>query len=235
MSCHLHKSVVVYSACFPPIRYGEASVKRERSGPPTRSERRPISSHFRCRVVPPLPSMVSVPFTVGVPPASFDGGLNLTALLSAVGRCSAGPLLYCSPAIARSPQCSVLRERGSRRVAPGVRAIPLRCSRVFGLSAPGSELSRARVRRLPPSWFLDVVGARPCSPPQPLFFSRRSLLRIYRAGVRSPGPILPIIFGVWKCCYFGRAPFTAPDRRAKRAASSAAGHAPQGRRSCPKK
>ncbi|KAJ1216108.1 hypothetical protein NDU88_003714 [Pleurodeles waltl] len=137
-----------------------------------------------------------------------------------------GPLLYCSPAIVRSPQGSILRERGSRRVAPGVWAIPPRFSRVFGLSAPGSELSQARVQRLPPSWFLDVIGARPRSPPQPLFFSRRSLLCIYRAGLRSSGPDLPIIFGDWKCYYFGRAPFTAPEHCAKPAASSAAGHAP---------
>ncbi|KAJ1145478.1 hypothetical protein NDU88_011764 [Pleurodeles waltl] len=123
-------------------------------------------------------------------------------------------------------KCPVLQERGSRRVAQGVRAISPRFSRVFGLSALGSELSRARVQRLPPSRFFNVVVARPRSPPQPLFFSRRSLLRIYRSGFRSPGPILPIIYGVWKCYYFGRALFTAPERRAKRAASLAAGHAP---------
>ncbi|KAJ1193264.1 hypothetical protein NDU88_002565 [Pleurodeles waltl] len=66
----------------------------------------------------------------------------------------AGPLLYCSPAIA----CPVQRERGSRRDAPGVRAIPPCFSQVFGLSAPGFELSRARVQRLPPSWFSMSSG-----------------------------------------------------------------------------
>ncbi|KAJ1126384.1 hypothetical protein NDU88_004792 [Pleurodeles waltl] len=142
-----------------------------------------------------------------------------------------GPMLRRAAAILLAcyrvlTKCPVLWERGSRRDAPGVRAIPPCFSQVFGLSAPVFELSRATVQRLPPSWFLDVVGARPCSPPQPLFFSRQSLLRVYRAGLRSLGPILPIIFGVWKCYYFGRAPFTAPERRAKRAASSAAGHAP---------
>ncbi|KAJ1162126.1 hypothetical protein NDU88_002603 [Pleurodeles waltl] len=141
-----------------------------------------------------------------------------------------GPMLRRAAAILLAynrvlTKCPVLREWGSRWVAPGVRAISPRFSWVFGLSALGSELSRARVQRLPPSWFFDVVGARPRSPPQPLFFSRRSLLRIYRSGLRSPGPILPIIFGVWKCYYFGRAPFTAPERLAKRAASLAAGHA----------
>ncbi|KAJ1163770.1 hypothetical protein NDU88_004223 [Pleurodeles waltl] len=35
-----------------------------------------------------------------------------------------------------------------------------RFSQVFGVSAPGSELSRARDQRLPPSWFLEVVGGR---------------------------------------------------------------------------
>ncbi|KAJ1085949.1 hypothetical protein NDU88_006073 [Pleurodeles waltl] len=107
---------------------------------------------------------------------------------------------------------------GSRRVALGVRAISPHFSQVFGLSAPGSELSRAGAQRLPPSWFLEVFGARRRIPPQPLFLSR--------TGLRSPGPILPIIFGVWKCYYFSRAPFAAPERRAKRAASSATGHAP---------
>ncbi|KAJ1161531.1 hypothetical protein NDU88_002015 [Pleurodeles waltl] len=116
---------------------------------------------------------------------------------------------------------------GSRWVAPGVRVTSPRFSQVFGLSAPGSELSRARAKRLPPSWFLEVVGVRCRSPPQLLFFSRQRLHRIYRAGLRPPGPILPIIFGVWKCYYFGWAPFTAPERRAKRGASSAAGYSPK--------
>ncbi|KAJ1166751.1 hypothetical protein NDU88_007148 [Pleurodeles waltl] len=124
-------------------------------------------------------------------------------------RRAAAILLACYRVLTK---CPVLQERGSCRVAPVVRAILLCFSRVFGLSAQGSELSRARVQRLPPSWFFDVVGARPRSPPQQLFFSCRSLLRIYRSGLRSPGPIFPIIFGVWKCYYFGQAPFTAPER-----------------------
>ncbi|KAJ1089531.1 hypothetical protein NDU88_002682 [Pleurodeles waltl] len=64
-------------------------------------------------------------------------------------------------------------------------------------------------------------------PPQPLFFARRRLLRVYRSGFRSLGLILPIIFRAWKCHYLVRAPFTAPERCAKRAGSSAAGHAPR--------
>ncbi|KAJ1141200.1 hypothetical protein NDU88_007535 [Pleurodeles waltl] len=138
-----------------------------------------------------------------------------------LGRCYTARLLSCAhlSALFRG-------SGGSCRVTPGVRVISPRFSQVFGLSAPGSELSRAGALRLPPSWILEVVGVRHRSPPQPLFFSRQSLHRIYRAGLRSPGPILPIIFGVSKCYYFGRAPFAAPERHAKRAASSAAGHAP---------
>ncbi|KAJ1162820.1 hypothetical protein NDU88_003285 [Pleurodeles waltl] len=139
-----------------------------------------------------------------------------------LGRCYTAGLLSCARLSALFRGTG-----GSRRVAPGVRVISPLFSQVFGLSAPGSELSRAGAHRLPPSWFLEVVGARRRSPPQPLFICRQSLHRIYRAGLRSPGPILPIIFGVWKCYYFGRAPFTAPERRSKRAASSAAGHAPK--------
>ncbi|KAJ1136194.1 hypothetical protein NDU88_002612 [Pleurodeles waltl] len=61
--------------------------------------------------------------------------------------------------------------------------------------------------------------------PQPLFFVHRCLHRIRQEDFRSVECILPLVFGTWRCYYFGWAPFVAPERRTRRAASSTAGHA----------
>ncbi|KAJ1118261.1 hypothetical protein NDU88_006456 [Pleurodeles waltl] len=61
---------------------------------------------------------------------------------------------------------------------------------------------------------------------QPLFVVHWRFHRICQADFCSLERSLPLVFGAWRCYYFGWAPFAAPERRARRAASSAAGHAP---------
>ncbi|KAJ1144721.1 hypothetical protein NDU88_011018 [Pleurodeles waltl] len=113
-------------------------------------------------------------------------------------------------------------------VAPGVRVISPCSRQVFWFL-----LSKARVQPSRGSEVAAIVVPRghrgdTLCPSQLLFFARRRLLHIYQAGFRSLVLTLPFVFGAWKCNYFGRAPFTAPERHARRAASSAAGHPPPG-------
>ncbi|KAJ1196061.1 hypothetical protein NDU88_005321 [Pleurodeles waltl] len=80
--------------------------------------------------------------------------------------------------------------------------------------------SEAAAILVPPDHQRDMLFS-----PQPLFFVHRCLHHNSQVDFRSVERILPLVFGAWRCYYFGCAPFVAPERRARRAASSAEGHA----------
>ncbi|KAJ1143639.1 hypothetical protein NDU88_009944 [Pleurodeles waltl] len=129
------------------------------------------------------------------------------------------------PAIVRSPQCLVPRgQLPGRSWSAGDLA-----SLQSGFWSLRSGV-RAQLDRGPEAAAILVARGRwdeTVFPSSAAILFSPEFTPIFQAGLRSPWPILRIIFGVWKCYYFGRAPFAAPERCAKRAASSPAGHAPR--------
>ncbi|KAJ1174597.1 hypothetical protein NDU88_006417 [Pleurodeles waltl] len=121
--------------------------------------------------------------------------------------------------------------------AGGVSPSPLGRSRSAGEfsplrsgSWPPSSEVRAQPSRSPEAAAIWVPRSRrgdTLFSPQPLFVAHWRFHRICRADFRSLERVLQLAFGAWRCYYFIRPPFTAPEHRARCAASSAAGHAPR--------